>query len=202
MQFHLILALHYYEVLHWAMIATTISNIMIPHKNLHPILPMYIIRDDLRSLHNHLLIIFSSNTTMTITMSLIYLAQMTTTFISSQTPGNQWHPGLVFHHHLVCGHETFRLAMTSTCFNQNPALHHHPIFRHNSHNDRSSQCAESPGDHHPKSTMQYVCSPRQSGVVSSQKNQRWERCESLYSAAAEWESEWALYRIALVRTER
>jgi len=144
-QFHLNPALRHYEVLRWAMIATTISNITIPHKNLHPILPMYIICDNLWSLCNHLLIAFSLNTTMTITMSLIDLAQMTTIFISSQTPGNQWHPGLVFHYHLVCGHETFCLATTSTCFNRNPALHHHPIFRHkilatiNHHNVRSPQ---------------------------------------------------------------
>ena len=62
---------------------------MIPHENLRLILPMYIIHNDLQSLRNHLLIGFGSNTTMTITMSLIYLAQMMTIFISSQTPGNQ-----------------------------------------------------------------------------------------------------------------
>jgi hypothetical protein len=61
---------------------------MIPHESLRPILPMYIICNDLQSLRNCPLIRFSSNTTITITMSLIYLAQMMI-FILSQTPGNQ-----------------------------------------------------------------------------------------------------------------
>jgi hypothetical protein len=80
---------------------------------------VFIIRDDLQSLYNHLLIRLSSSMTTTITTSLIYVDQNMIIFISSQTPGSQ---SRVF---LVSGHVTHHLAT------RNPALHRRLVFQHN-----------------------------------------------------------------------